>query len=80
MGDELEWLLNEGVGIFSRVVILYLENRPISRAVILALFINLWTNSAMLFRHALAFPITVNDVCLVPFLAQCCFFGASCLT
>ena len=36
-----------------------------------------------LFSHVLAYTITANGVCLhllVPPLAQCCFFGASCLT
>ena len=38
MGDELKWLLKEGVGVFSKVDI-SLENMPTSHPVSQALFV-----------------------------------------
>ena len=81
MGDELKWLLKHGGRgeIFESCDIL--ENVPTSHVLSLALFMNACSDSASC--HSLAYAITSTGVCLwlsAPPLAQCCFFGASCLT
>ena len=83
MGDELKWLLKEGGGCIFENCDISLENTPTSHAVSLALFVWACSDSAICLLSALAYAITTNGACLhllVPPLAQCCFFGASCLT
>ena len=77
VGNELKWLLKEGVGVFLKVVIFLLKIRPPYMQLVMYVCVIF----QCLFCHALAYAITANDICLhllVPPLAQYCYFGASC--
>ena len=78
------WVMNlsgsskRGVGIFLRVVIFLLKIHPPHTQLVSPYLCTLLQCFSFL---ALAYAITASGVCLhllVPPLAQCCFFGASC--
>ena len=79
MGDELKWLLKEEVVYFLELWYFSLQMHP-PHTQSTCSSICVWFCNA--FCHAFAYEITANGVCLhslVPPLAQCCFFRASCL-
>ena len=65
MGNELKWLLKEGVGVFSRVVIFLSKIRPPHTQLVYSpCYLCMQWFCYASFCHALAYATTANGVCL----------------